>query len=358
MLRALGYELVERFHLNEGHASLLTLGLLQEEAKKGNRSRIEMGDLAAVRERCIFTTHTPVPAGHDQFSPPLFARILGFREDLSDLFCPDVALRVFGQRQSNGDHSSFQDGNAVLNMTHLALNTSRYVNGVAKRHGEISRLMFAGYQIDAITNGVHVATWTSKPFQELYDHYIPDWRQDKFSLRYAESIPKDEVWAAHTRAKADLLRYVHSQTKLKIDPDILTIGFARRFTAYKRPDLIFGDAQRLERICRETGRLQIICAGKAHPSDHDGKLLIQRICEIREMLKDKLPIVYLTNYDMDLAQLLVSGVDIWLNTPQPPLEASGTGGMKAAVNGIPSLSVLDGWWIEGHIRGRYRMGCR
>ncbi len=211
--------------------------------------------------------------------------------------------------------------------------------------------MFAGYQIDAITNGVHVATWASKPFQELYDRYIPDWRQDNFSLRYAESIPKDEVWAAHTIAKADLLRSVETETKIELDPDVLTIGLARRFTAYKRPDLIFSNTERLEKLCHETGPLQIVLAGKAHPSDHEGKLLIQRICRIAESLKGKVTIAYLVNYDMDLAKLLTSGVDLWLNTPQPPLEASGTSGMKAAVNGVPSLSVLDGWWIEGLIEG-------
>jgi starch phosphorylase len=211
--------------------------------------------------------------------------------------------------------------------------------------------MFAGYQIDAITNGVHVATWASRPFQELYDRHIPDWRQDNFSLRYAESVPKDEVWAAHTSAKSELLRRVKLETSLELDPTVLTIGLARRFTAYKRPDLIFSDMRRLENICAETGRLQIVLAGKAHPSDHDGKLLIQKICKLAEASRNELKIAYLVNYDLSIAKLLTSGVDLWLNTPQPPLEASGTSGMKAAVNGIPSLSVLDGWWIEGLIEG-------
>jgi len=351
MLRALGHDAIERFHMNEGHASLLTLALLQEEAQKAGRPRIELSDLAAVRQRCIFTTHTPVPAGHDQFSLRLLSRTLGLREDLSDIFCPDVAFRVFGQRHTSAHPASFPDANSVLNMTHLALNTSRYINGVAKRHGEISRLMFAGYQIDAITNGVHVATWASKPFQELYDRHIPDWRQDNFSLRYAESIPKDEVWKAHGEAKGQLLDWVHTQTGLSLDRDVFTIGFARRFTAYKRPDLIFSDVERLKRICRDVGRLQIICAGKAHPCDYDGKLLIQRVCRIQEALKGNLNIAYLVNYDLEIGRMLTSGVDVWLNTPQPPLEASGTSGMKAAVNGVPSLSVLDGWWIEGLIEG-------
>jgi starch phosphorylase len=351
MLRALGHDAIERFHMNEGHASLLTLALLQEEAQKAGRPRIELSDLAAVRQRCIFTTHTPVPAGHDQFSLRLLSRTLGLREDLSDIFCPDVAFRVFGQRHASGKPASFPDANFLINMTHLALNTSRYINGVAKRHGEISRLMFAGYQIDAITNGVHVATWASKPFQELYDRHIPDWRQDNFSLRYAESIPKDEVWKAHSEAKGQLLDWVQTQTGLSLDRHVFTIGFARRFTAYKRPDLIFSDIERLKRICRDAGRLQIVCAGKAHPCDYDGKLLIQRVCRIQEALKGNLNIAYLVNYDLEIARLLTSGVDVWLNTPQPPLEASGTSGMKAAVNGVPSLSVLDGWWIEGLIEG-------
>jgi len=349
MLRALGHSQVERFHMNEGHASLLTLALLQEEAQKAGRSCIEISDLAAVRQRCIFTTHTPVPAGHDQFSLSLLSRILGLHEDFSDLFCPDVACRVFGHRRQGTNDTQFPGPNSILNMTHLALNLSRYINGVAKRHGEVSRLMFAGYQIDAITNGVHVATWTSPPFQTLYDRYIPDWRKDNFSLRYAESIPKAEVWEAHSQAKKDLFDFVRSQTSQVIDPDAFTIGFARRFTAYKRPDLIFFDVERLKRISRENGRLQFVCAGKAHPHDYEGKRLLQRIWRMRDLLNGEIPVVYLTNYDLDLAKLLISGVDLWLNTPQPPLEASGTSGMKAALNGVPSLSILDGWWNEGWI---------
>ena len=356
ILRALGYGAIERFHMNEGHASLLTLALLQEEAQRAGRRRIEISDLATIRKRCIFTTHTPVAAGHDQFSLRLLSRVLGLREDLSDICSRDVAFRVFGQRHANASPASFPDANAVLNMTHLALNTSGYINGVAKRHGEISRLMFAGYQIDAITNGVHVATWASQPFQQLYDRHIPDWRQDNFSLRYAESIPKHEVWQAHGKAKEQLLAYVQTQTGQILDPNVFTIGFARRFTAYKRPDLIFSDVARLERICGDVGRLQIVCAGKAHPRDDDGKLLIQRIWRIKAALKERLIITYLENYDLEIGRLLTSGVDLWLNTPLPPLEASGTSGMKAAVNGVPSLSVLDGWWIEGLIEGV--TGCR
>ncbi|HYL11615.1 MAG TPA: alpha-glucan family phosphorylase [Terriglobales bacterium] len=350
MLRALGYRNVERFHMNEGHASLLTLELLQEEARKGGRERIDVSDLATVRPKCIFTTHTPVPAGHDQFPLNVVSRLLGHREDFSDAFAHDVAARVLGRRQPGSAPRPFPDGQGTLNMTYLGLNMSRYVNGVAKKHGEVSRLMFAGYQIDAITNGVHAATWTSRPFQALYDRHIPDWRQDNFSLRHAESIPKEEVWDAHMRAKAQLLECVNKDGAGEMKAEVLTIGFARRATAYKRADLLFTDIERLKKVAASAG-LQLIYAGKAHPSDQDGKLLIQRIFRLKEELKDYINITFLANYDLELAKLMTAGVDLWLNTPQPPLEASGTSGMKAALNGIPSLSILDGWWLEGLIEG-------
>jgi glycogen phosphorylase len=350
MLRTLGYDAIDRFHMNEGHASLLALELLRAEAASSGKSLIDINDLATVRQKCIFTTHTPVPAGHDQFPLTALSHVLELHDDLSDLFSPDVAARVFERRHAGDDGHPLLQGDARLNMTYLGLNMSRYVNGVAKKHGEVSRLMFAGYQIDAITNGVHAATWTCQPFQALYDQHIPDWRQDNFSLRHAESIPKQEVWDAHMRAKADLLAYVKFQTDLAMSNDILTLGFARRVTAYKRADLLFTDVERLKKIAESRG-LQIIYAGKAHPGDQDGKFLIQRIFRLKAALKDNIKIAFLPNYDLDIAKLITSGVDLWLNTPQPPLEASGTSGMKAALNGIPSLSVLDGWWVEGLIEG-------
>jgi starch phosphorylase len=239
----------------------------------------------------------------------------------------------------------------LLNMTYLALNLSHYINGVAKKHGEISRLMFAGYDIDAITNGVHAATWVAEPFQQLYNHYILGWRQDNFSFRYALSIPKEEVWKAHIRAKKELLQYVREKTKTEMNAEVLTIGFARRATPYKRGDLLFEDVERLRTISSKTGRFQVIYAGKAHPKDRAGKEVIQKIFKVKELLKKDISIVYLENYNLELGKMITSGVDVWLNTPEPPLEASGTSGMKAAINGVPSLSVLDGWWIEGHIEG-------
>jgi glycogen phosphorylase len=331
MLRALGHNAISRFHMNEGHASLLTLELLDERAAAAGRKTVAHEDVEAVRQQCIFTTHTPVPAGHDQFPLPLVQRILGRREiyEMKDVFCCE----------------------GVLNMTYLALNLSKYVNGVAKRHGEVSRLMFAGYNIDAITNGVHAATWTAEPFQDIFDHYIPGWKQDNFSLRYALSIPKEEIWQAHAQAKRRLIRYVNRETNLGMDVDVLTLGFARRAATYKRADLLFHDIERLKKIVAGAGPFQVVYAGKAHPRDQGGKELIQRIFQSGERLKEILKVAYLENYDLELGKLATSGVDVWLNTPQPPLEASGTSGMKAALNGVPSLSVLDGWWIEGHIEG-------
>jgi len=331
MLRALGYRDIERFHMNEGHASLLALELLDEEAKRRGRANVTRDDVEAVRKKCVFTTHTPVAAGHDKFPMGLVSRVLGRGEleEMKDVFCCDD----------------------LLNLTYLALNVSGYVNGVAKRHGEISRLMFAGYNIDAITNGVHGATWAAESFARLYDRYIPGWRQDNCSLRYALNIPPEEVWQAHVQAKKALTQYVNQETNAGMDVDVLTIGFARRAAAYKRADLLFTDMDRLKEIAAKGGALQIVYAGKAHPQDNSGKEVIQRIYRAKEVLRANIKITYLENYNMEIGKLMTAGVDVWLNTPQPPLEASGTSGMKAAVNGVPSFSVLDGWWVEGCIEG-------
>ncbi|MCY2955373.1 MAG: alpha-glucan family phosphorylase [Planctomycetota bacterium] len=332
MLRALEYPNIMRFHMNEGHAALLTLELLDEHARNQGRTAVNREDVEAVRRQCVFTTHTAVPAGHDQFDLNLVRQVVGHHEVLLDW-------------QSVLVH----DG--LFNMTYLALNLSRYVNGVSKEHGEVSRLMFAHYTVDCITNGVHAATWVSEPFQRLFDQYIRDWRRDNFSLRYALSIPKSQVWEAHMTAKKQLIQYVNHETNAGMDVDILTIGFARRAASYKRGDLLFDDPDRLRSIAAEAGPFQVIYAGKAHPQDQLGKELIKRIIQAGESLRPQIRIVYLQNYDMDLGKLITSGVDLWLNTPEVPQEASGTSGMKAAVNGVPSFSVLDGWWIEGHIEG-------
>jgi starch phosphorylase len=327
MLRALGYTGVRRFHMNEGHASLLALELLRSEPNPDDVTR----DIEDVRRRCVFTTHTPVPAGHDQFSYELVKEVLG--EPL-----PAEEIRMLG-------------GEDRLNMTRLALNLSHYVNGVAKRHGEVTQEMFPGYAIDSITNGVHSFSWTCDSFRRLFDRRIPGWAHDPFSLRHAIKIPKEEVWAAHVEAKEKLFEEIRSRTDRPFSRDIFTIGFARRATTYKRADLIFSDMGRLSEIARRTGSLQLVFAGKAHPKDDPGKEIIRRIVRFSREAPHELRIVYLEGHDLKLARLLTSGVDLWLNTPLPPLEASGTSGMKAAHNGVPSLSVLDGCWVEGHIEG-------
>lgn len=326
MLRALGFDRIERFHMNEGHAALLTLELLREKFSGSG-----IWDFDGVRSRCVFTTHTPVPAGHDKFSYDLVRQVLG------DAVSPEVIEMLGGERE--------------LNMTLLALNNSRYVNGVAKKHGEITREMFAGYPIDSITNGVHAATWTSKPFKELYDEYIPGWSNDPFSLRKAVSIPKERIWKAHADAKSSLVAEINRRIHEHLRTEAFTIGFARRATRYKRADLLFNDPQQLVEAAASVGPIQVLLAGKAHPRDEAGKETIRKITQMATQLSGKVKVVYIENYDFLLAQLLTSGSDLWLNTPQRPLEASGTSGMKAAHNGIPSFSVLDGWWVEGHIEG-------
>ena len=331
MLRALGHQNIQSFHMNEGHAALLTLELLDEHTKKDGRAYLIEDDRKAVRSRCVFTTHTLVPAGHDKFPLDMVRRVLGQREDF---FALEGVI-----------HDDF------LNMTRLALNLSRYVNGVARKHGEATRLMFTGYSINSITNGVHAATWVSEPFQKLFDKHIHIWKQDNFSLRYALSIPKQEIWDAHMEAKKKLLDLVSEQSGVHMDENILTIGFARRAATYKRADLLFQDVERLKRISSQVGKIQIIYAGKAHPRDYEAKKLIQHIFQAKQNLNGDIKLVYLEDYNMTLGAMMTAGVDIWLNTPEPPMEASGTSGMKAALNGVPNLSVLDGWWIEGNIEG-------
>lgn len=304
---------------------------MNESARREGRERFNQDDLEQVRRRCVFTTHTPVPAGQDKFPRELVDRVLR-QPGIFEM--PEVF---------------FYEG--VLNMTHLALNVSHFVNGVAKRHAETSQLMFASYKIDAITNGVHADTWTSRPFQELYDRHIPGWRTDNFSLRFAHDLDRDQIWLAHLKAKKSLFDAVQSAVGVELKTDVFTIGFARRATPYKRATLLLGDLPRLRGIAEKFGGLQIVYGGKAHPNDREGKALIQTIYQVKEQLRPTIDLVYLQNYDMALAKLFTSGVDLWLNTPEPPMEASGTSGMKAAINGVPSLSILDGWWVEGWIEG-------
>ena len=329
MLRALGYTRVFRFHMNEGHAALLALELFTEAFKQMPQRRQDAIDL--VKRLCVFTTHTPIPAGHDQFSLDLAQRVLN----------PDQweALQALGCC------------NGSLNMTLVALHLSNYVNGVTKRHSEVSRALFPNLAIGSITNGVHSATWTAPAFRALYDRYTPDWREDSFFLRYALGIPLDAIRQAHDEAKLLLITEINRSANSTFDQHTFTIGFARRATSYKRPDLLFYDPDRLRQIAAQHGPLQVIFAGKAHPKDEEGKELIQKIFRWAKELAPEVKVAYLPNYNMELGLLLTSGTDLWLNTPQPPYEASGTSGMKAAHNGVPSLSVLDGWWLEVPVAG-------
>ena len=332
MLQALGFS-VRQYHMNEGHSALLALELLRRYAypEEGVRPGESPYDIPRVRELCCFTTHTPVEAGHDRFHYDLVWRILGDFLDLATL-----------KRLAGEDN---------LNMTRLALNMSEYVNGVAKRHAEVSRKMYPGYQVHAITNGVHPFTWTADSFIKLYDTHLPGWCHEPDLLVRADCcIADDAIWEAHCQAKQQLIEEVKTHCGVTLDPLIPILGFARRMTAYKRPDLLFTNLKQLKSIARDFP-FQIVFAGKAHPRDEGGKQFIETLHRHMHELKGIISIAYLPNYDMDLALKLVSGSDVWLNTPLRPLEASGTSGMKAAFNGVPNLSVLDGWWIEGCIEG-------
>jgi starch phosphorylase len=332
MLRELGYDEVHVYHMNEGHSAFLGLALLDEAAEGELTQQETVSHIEVVRQHCVFTTHTPVPAGQDQFAADIVWRALGNRHA--------------GLLEKAG---CFLDG--TLNMTHMALVFSSYINGVSMRHEEISRGMFPSYPINSITNGVHSVTWTALPFQQLYDKHIPEWRHDNLYLRYAIGIPLAEIRQAHVYTKRELLSEVERRNGVTLDQGVLTIGFARRATAYKRANLLFADIDRLKAIVAKAGPIQVVYAGKAHPRDGGGKDMIRDIFNAASALKDSIKVVYLEEYDIALAKLMVAGVDVWLNTPLKPEEASGTSGMKAALNGVPSLSVLDGWWVEGCFNG-------
>ncbi len=325
MLRALGYADIKNFHMNEGHAAFLTLELLRENDLKDE----------SVRSLCAFTTHTPVKAGHDVFDYDLANRILG---DMLPSNIKDLA------------------GNDVLSMTHLAMHLSHYTCGVSKIHGDVSRNMFPGEDIDFITNGVHHTYWACPEMQELFDRYARGWRDDpKILEMVSRDFDDKELWDAHMSAKRRLIDEVNKHATLPFDENHLTIVTARRVVSYKRPELLYTNLERLREVC--CGRVQIIHAGNAHPSDPSSQEIIQRMIQRSESLKDCVRIVYLENYNPDIAKLLVSGADIWLNTPMRLHEASGTSGMKACLNGVLNLSTLDGWWIEAYGRD-YESGWR
>jgi len=256
--------------------------------------------------------------------------------------------QVLGHERASTIERAGAIHNGCMNMTYLALRFSRFVNGVAMQHGKVSQHMFPDATVHAITNGVHAATWLSQPFQKLLDHEIPSWRTDNQYLRSVYGIAPEQISATHRIGKTSLMASVNQQTGQNFNADVLTLGFARRVATYKRASLLFTDPARLTRIAEKIGGLQIIFAGKAHPADQGGKALIRDVFAAAAHLNSSaLKIIYLENYDWALGAQLTQGVDVWVNTPLRPYEASGTSGMKAALNGVPSLSTLDGWWIEG-----------
>ena len=351
LLSRLGHGEVARFHMNEGHASLVPVGvLIGAEADPGGApadgtgpaavvpaagadpADVDDEQLHALRRRCVFTTHTPVPAGHDRFPLETVGAVLG--DDLVKLLD-----RV----------GSVEDG--WVNMTLLGMALSGFVNGVAQRHGQVSQAMFPQFQVQSITNGIHVPTWAAPSTQRLFDRHLPAWRRDTTPVRYATGIPLGEIATAHAEAKAALCEEVQQRTGVTLDPEALTLGVARRSTPYKRNDLLLSDPDRLRALVAEHGPLQILYSGKSHPLDVPGKDMIHRVVQRAAELAGAVTVVFLPDYGMGLAARLVAGVDVWCNTPVAPHEASGTSGMKAALNGVPSLSVLDGWWVEGHVEG-------
>lgn len=300
ILKEIGVE-TDYYHMNEGHSALLTT---EADGKK------------------VFTTHTPVPAGHDTFPENLVEKVLS-----SEKF---ESLEFSGK----------------LNMTELALEHASYCNAVSDRHAEVSREMFPGHDIEAVTNGVHSSTWSAKSFSELYDENIPRWQVDPARLTRAAGIEDNKIWEAKKRCKKKLSRHLKQMNGQGIDEDVFTVGFARRSTSYKRPTLIFHDIEELDDLADKYGGLQLVFGGKAHPDDTRGKELVSKILQYSEMMEN-VEVHFIEDYSMEDALEMVSGVDLWLNNPRRGQEASGTSGMKAAHNGTPQLSTPDGWWLEG-----------
>ena len=319
ILKRLGIN-VKKYHINEGHAAFLTLELL----------KMNNFDLKKTRRMCLFTNHTPVASGHDRFDYKLV------KQEMEQII-PISLLRKLG-------------GLKFLNMTKLALNMSGYINAVSKRHRQILEKMFPGYKINAITNGVHSYRWTHPAFRKLYDKYIPGWSLKPELFLKVSTIPNQEIWQARKKAKREMINYINELTRVGMKENILTIGFARRVADYKRHNFIFSDLKRLRKISKKYP-FQIIFSGKAHPQDKSGKKIIKKVFQNIKKLRNDIKIVYLSNYDIGMAKKLTAGCDVWLNTPLPSLEASGTSGMKAAHNGGINFSILDGWWPEGCIEG-------
>ena len=311
-------------HLNEGHCTFAMLELLNRGWSR-----------EVLAQRSLFTTHTPVPAGHDRFEWSLVEDVIG------DLLPNDAKQLV----QNAGD----SENGARCSMSHLAVALSTSVNAVSKLNADVAMTMFDDQIIQPITNGVHHITWTSPVMTSLYDEHLNGWRSQPSSIAHASTLPTDDLLIARSTARKELREYVRSNTGVELSADRLTIGFARRFATYKRANLVFKDLQRLRSI--GAGKIQFVFSGKAHPRDKGGKQLIRDIFESAGQIADEIPVAFIENYDMKTGLMMTSGVDIWLNNPIRPMEASGTSGMKAAMNGVPNCSILDGWWPEACIHG-------
>lgn len=363
MLEALRCQNLKIYHMNEGHAALLVPELVRHTAKRMGVAPSDRRVLDTVRERCVFTTHTPVPAGHDRFPMELVNRVLD--PDIAALLTPEPKGAMHdapvaaspGSRKTKGATALAEpktqtetEPTPMLNMTLTGFALSGRINAVARRHAEVSRLMFGRDDILSVTNGVHAKTWVCGDMAKLFDTSLPGWREDNTILRGALGLDPQHLLKAHLRAKVALTDRVNEIAKVRFDPEVFTLGFGRRATAYKRLTLLYKDPERLDAIAKDHGGMQIVLAGKAHPKDEPGQAMIAEALRKARKLKHA-HTVYLPNYDMDTCALMVAGSDVWLNTPRPPLEASGTSGMKAAINGVPSLSTLDGWWLEGCVEG-------
>lgn len=323
-LRALGINKIEKYHMNEGHSAFLTLELYQELGKT-------IGwDNGLVKDRCVFTTHTPIPAGHDNFS----------YDEIGEHF-KDTELLPWHIRKMAGQER--------FNMTQLAMGFSSSINAVSKKHREVSEGMFPCFTIKSITNGVHIDTWIDPNIKDLFDKEIKGWSKDNMLLCKIFDVDTQKLLEAKQKAKDAMIDFINSNNVVdsKLKNDILTIGFARRFIEYKDAELIFKNLDNLRRL---SNKVQFVFAGKSHSSDGIGKNIMKRIINHADELKDEVNIAFIENYNMEISKKLVSGCDMWLNTPVPPNEASGTSGMKAASNGTLHFSRLDGWAIEGFER--------
>tara|TARA_Y100001958_G_C21228675_1_gene554182 strand:+ start:559 stop:2208 length:1650 start_codon:yes stop_codon:yes gene_type:complete len=319
LLDKLGHD-VDGLHLNEGHC---TFALLEMLGKGWTREQLA--------KRVLFTTHTPVPAGHDRFEWGAVEEVLG------DLLPSDAKQLVI-------DAGDPEEGRRI-SMSHLAVALSGPVNAVSNLNAWVASSMFADHHIAPITNGVHHLTWTSPMMAELFDEQLPGWREDPTKLAHAGKIPTEELVESRGIARKVLRELVQTSTGVRLDKNRLTIGFARRFATYKRANLVFSDLERLREI--GAGKIQFVFSGKAHPRDEGGKALIKSIFDSAKDLEQDIPVAFLEDYSMATGLAMTGGVDIWLNNPIRPMEASGTSGMKAAMNGVPNCSILDGWWPEG-----------